>query len=134
MSAVEGAARDPVMLDAAEAQRADFSYRMLRFSLIGGATQWIFVAALLAVQKHKLPPTVVIPLAALGVTVTLWILRHFRQRHRTVLARFIDPFTGELAIPGDRRSIPPRFTIGGTLLIIGEIALLASGLAANYVR
>jgi hypothetical protein len=73
-----------VIIDAAEAQRADFSYRMLRFSFMGAATQWIFVAALLAVQEHKVSLAAVIPLAAVGATCTLWTIRSFTQRHRAI--------------------------------------------------
>jgi hypothetical protein len=125
---------ESAITDPAEAQKADFGFRMLRFSLAGGGTQWIFVTVLLALQKHKLPLVVVIPLAVLGVTGSLWTVRYFTQRHRTVLASFIDRRTGRLRIPGDRQPIPRRFVIGGVVLLAGEVAFFASGLAANYGR
>jgi hypothetical protein len=110
--------------DEGDAQVADQAFRTLRACLFVAATQWLFVAGLMAITT-TLPTALILGIALLAVTYTLLIIRSLQRRHHAGLDTYVNPLTGELAIPGQRLPLPPRIWIVSGLMVAGEAATLA---------
>jgi hypothetical protein len=105
------------------AQRFDLSSRILRFTLLIGCTQYLFVAALLKVTT-SLPLAADVLLALAGMVYQLGLIRYFARLHRARLSHFTDPMTGERQVPGGRLPLPRTLRRAPWVFVLAEIAVL----------
>jgi hypothetical protein len=97
---------------------------MLRLVFLGTASLWVVAAVGLATEA-KIPAAVAGVVGVVGVIFALLQIRSSERRRRALLSRFVDPLTGEIVIPGERRAIPRRFVLGFIGLAIGAVLTVA---------
>jgi hypothetical protein len=105
------------------AQRADLAFRSLRAALLCGASQWVFVAGLIAVRR-LLPVAVCIVVAAVGVMYSLGLVRYFDRRNRARVAQQAGSGIGKSIAGFERLPLSALLRFGVVVLPAGEIAIL----------
>jgi hypothetical protein len=113
----------PPITDPQAAQQADLTFRTLRARLVVGATQWLFVAGVLALAT-SLPKALDGLVAVAGVGYAVGMIRYFEARHHRAMSEFADPATRDLRIPGDRLPVTERERTRSALVVGCEIVLL----------
>jgi hypothetical protein len=90
--------RDDVADDAERARDVDYQFRLLdRLFLVGAVAYWL-VAAIFIVMN--VPLILALLFGAVGTGSFLWLRRYFGAVRRKRLGEFINPYTGELTVPG----------------------------------
>jgi hypothetical protein len=116
-------ATDAQVTDAETAKRTDLAFRWLRVAFVINATQWLFIACVMALVSTL--PGLVDALAAIaGVACSAVAARYFETRRRRVLAQFADPITGEIRVPGGPASLPRRLQAWSVLVVACEVAMV----------
>jgi len=83
---------------AEQARQVDYHFRLLdRLFLVGAVTYWL-VAAILIVMNVPLVVGLIFGVA--GTAAFLGLRRYFGSIRRRRLGEFINPYTGELTVPG----------------------------------
>jgi O-antigen/teichoic acid export membrane protein len=83
---------------AEQARQVDYQFRLLdRLFLVGAVTYWL-VAAILIVMN--VPLVIAILFGVVGTVAFLGLRRYFGGIRRRRLGEFINPYTGELTVPG----------------------------------
>jgi hypothetical protein len=84
--------------NAERARQVDYQFRLLdRLFLVGALTYWL-VAAILIVMN--VPLIIALVFGAVGTGSFLGLRRYFGGIRRRRLGEFINPYTGELTVPG----------------------------------
>ena len=92
-----------IIEDAEEARQADYNARLLNWMLVLALPYYVLIAVIMVWEHVPVPLAVLVAAVAIGGNV--WVRRYFKRRSRLVLRNFLDPFTGELSVPGGAKPV-----------------------------
>jgi len=106
------------------AEGVDLAFGTLRLAVVIGASQWLLVAAVMAIGR-LLPVLACVALGGAGVVYSLFLVHYFDRRRRVSATRLTGPIGGEVGQLGQRLPVPRKLRRGVGFVLVSEIAAVA---------